>query len=139
MKAVYYAPNMLRLCMDHKNGKKISGRVYGTFLKEPVAFEDFAEMILRVDEAFDLQGFPQSFQDKRSFRKTAGENHHNPNPPVLTDSACFEAEEGTAGTYVVLVATRQNATWQGSVLFPDGSPMAEFASEMELFGILTRM
>lgn len=132
-----YERNTLHVCIDEAQNGSVAGRAYMTTRQEPIVFADFAEFILKADRQFDQQGFPQSWQDKRSFVPAAQpDNHYCAKPPEVQPSERFEMQRGRLNTFLVQVQMRRNATWQGSVFRVNGVPVAPFQSELQLLELL---
>lgn len=123
---------VLRVCVDHSDNGRISGKVYSQRLTRPMAFSDMASLILRLDEVLEKQNFPQAFQHSRTFRE-----HESHVPASVDPSEGIPLEEveraaGALATFTLCVISRRNASWQGWVDWMDGSPRQQFASALEL-------
>lgn len=132
-----YERNTLHVCIDDAQNGSVAGRAYLITRKEPIVFADFAEFILKADRQFDQQGFPQSWQDKRSFVPVAEPNNqYCAKPPAVLPSDRFEMQRGRLNTFLVQVQMRRNATWQGLVFRVNGVRIAPFQSELQLLELL---
>lgn len=126
----------LRVCVDHNEGGRLSGLVYSQRLTGPVAFHDVGELLLRLDELLDTQNFPQAYQKARSFAGGKGSEIPAATDPEHGMPAQTVAEaHGLAGTFLLQITARKNATWQGRVDWLDGR-RDEFESALELIRLL---
>ena len=64
----YYPLNAFRICAD-KIEDDVKGRVYSPMKMECISFSGMGELLVKMDELFDQVGYPQAFQDKRSFEQ----------------------------------------------------------------------
>ncbi len=126
-----YPANSLRICIDSDAAQDFWGKFYSTMNREPVSFRDFGEMIVLADKLFDKRGYPQTFQEKRSFRGTAPGTGHYAAPEIFLSDEEILAQQGARRTFDILVQSRRRAGWQGVLLGEDGI-MREYQSEMDL-------
>lgn len=128
-------PSTLRICIDKASAAVMEGRVLGMRLSQPIEFSDLGDMMLRVDELLNRQGFPQAYQKARVFLEKP------PQPPIPEDEEgmseqAVKAARGAVFTCDLLIRTRQNSTWQGAVDWLDGSEIARFFSALELLRMI---
>ena len=126
-----YPANSLRVCIDSGAAEDFRGRFYCKMNREPIGFRDFGELIVLADKLFDKRGYPQTFQEKRSFRGTTSGTGHYAAPEIFLSDEEILAQEGAHCTFDILVQSRRRAGWQGVLLGADGI-MREYRSEMEL-------
>lgn len=127
----------LRVCVDRAECGRLSGRVYGQRLTAPIAFADFADLLLRVDAVLDAQAFPQAFERTRVFRPNCTEGI--PAAESLEEglpAVAVAAAQGEVGTFTLHVVTRRNTTWQGFVDWLDDAQPQEYASVLELIKLV---
>ncbi len=130
--------NGLRLCIHKVENKEAYGEVHSLLFKEPLHFQSFAEMLLMVDGMFDQIGYPQAFEEKRTF--TDALVHTRPydgSPDIMQDVKKIESCFGKRNTIEIRVETRRKANWQGTVYAITNREnkkqhVAHFCSEMEL-------
>lgn len=123
--------NTLRLCID-SYGCDIQGRFYSRMSGSAVSFESCGELLLRADMLFDESGYPQPFQEKRSFTKEKKRCKYCASPRELCSEEEILKQKGEFCTMDVTVWSRRRAGWQGSILYPDGTFISGFQNEMEL-------
>ncbi len=124
-----YKTAALRVCVD---GQGFSGRIVGQRVKSAIDFTDINDFVIRVDALLDAQQFPRAFQKIRSFTEKG-----QPEVPAvlsqeqLSASGEVDAQQGACATFLLLIRSRQNASWQGQVDWLDGAPAQPFGSTLE--------
>lgn len=128
-----------RVCVDRVGeNRAISGRVYSRRLTAPITFSDLGELLLRLDEVLEAQGFPQAFQRVRTFGDSRGEN----SAPVADDPDDgmtreeVDAAQGGPLTFSLSITSRRNSSWQGLVDWLDGAAAQDFSSALELLKLV---
>lgn len=131
-----YQTAALRVCVD---GQGFSGRIVGQRISTAIHFSDINDFVVRVDALLDVQKFPRAFQKIRSFT----EKQRPDVPAVLVhenmgELAEIEAQQGERATFLLLIRSRQNASWQGSIDWMDGTPKQNFDSTLEFVKALCK-
>ncbi|MEG2000332.1 MAG: hypothetical protein RR053_02935 [Evtepia sp.] len=124
----------LRICMDLPN----AGTIYGQRLTAPLPFHTLSDLILKIDAVLDQQNFPQAYLRTRTFsEKTANDAIalSAPTPQEGMSRREVQLAQGRLITFDILVATRRNATWQGSIIWQDTAAQ-EFSSDLELLRLI---
>lgn len=135
----YFPANAFRICIDHIDGD-ISGRVYSPLIPESISFVSMSEVLVKMDELFDRFGYPQAFQDKRSFDSgRERKNLYRGRPKSAQETETILKQAGGQGTFDVIVRSRQNTSWQGTLYDTDGSALAHFDGEVELLSGMVRL
>jgi hypothetical protein len=113
------------VCVDSYEDGVFAGRFYNPALSGGQNFRSMMQFILGMDRLLNSMNFPQSFMETRSFGEAPAESGI---------SAADEAEtrQGKLATFSVRVIFRQNASWQGSVLWLEGRREESFRSVLEL-------
>lgn len=107
-------PNLIRICIDGYHDGNAYGKVYFTTQHNYIKFYDLAQMVIAVDNVLDLQGFPQSFQKKRSFSKNAAsDTKYKYKPEVVVSAEQWNKQLGLCKTYIIMIETRYHTSWQG--------------------------
>ena len=135
----FYAANQFRLCVDEvKTG--IKGRVYTPLAEKEFSFSDMGEVLLKMDKIFDVAGYPQGFQTKRTFDVLKnGENAYRGVPKPLLDPAAIRQQQGRCATYDVRVLSRRNTTWQGEIYNLSGEKQGHFKGEVGFVSLLLEL
>lgn len=129
-----YPMNAIRVCIDEENGD-LKGRIYSKMSAKPLRFRNCTEMFLIADQLFDECGYPQTFQEKRSFQDETSTAHYA-RPKVRREDEEVMKQCGVCRTVDILVRSRRRAGWQGVLSCEDARPPMEFQSEMELLKYL---
>ncbi len=132
-----YPPNGFRVCIDNREGD-ISGKAYSPLEAHAISYHGFNDLILAMDRIFDKNGYPQAFQEKRSFSEEKAVAPYHGIPAVTVESAYIYEKEGKLFTVDVIVESRRNASWQGHVYLTDGTKIGSFQGELELLQILLK-
>ena len=112
------------VCVDEYASDRFEGRIYNPYLAGAAQFQSLMQMLLTVDQLLDEMNFPQSFTANREFR---------PAPvPAVKGRGQPEKQVGKLATFAVRIIFRQNASWQGSVVWLEGDREESFRSVLEL-------
>lgn len=112
------------VCVDAYDGSVPRGRIYNPALTGAKPFDSLMRFLLEMERLLDEMQFPQPFMLSRRF----------------TDPAQFsqggqdlsEPGRGALATFSVKVIFRQNASWQGSVVWLESGREESFRSVLEL-------
>lgn len=130
-----YPSNGFRICVDGREND-IRGKVFSPLEERTITFSGFNELMLAMDEIFDKNGYPQAFQEKRTFTDKKGSAPYHGVPEVSPEAALIYEKEGTLFTVDVIVESRRNTSWQGYVYLTDNTKLGDFQGEIELLQIL---
>lgn len=134
----YYPLNAFRICAD-AIGDDVEGRVFSPLKAESISFRGMGELLVKMDELFDRVGYPQAFQDKRSFDKDKERvNLYRGIPEGELKPADIIRESGKVRTFDVVVNSRKNTSWQGCVQTDDGTVLGDFDGEIALLAIILK-
>jgi hypothetical protein len=107
--------------------------VTNPYFKEPVAFENVISLVFIIDELQGALNFPQESMRTRSFT----ESSEAAAAPVARKTA---SEAGMTGkpiaSFKLNVMFRQNASWQGGIVWIDTQTESQFRSLLELIMLL---
>lgn len=123
-----YQTAALRVCVDSRD---FSGRIVGQRVSSEICFSGINDFVVRVDTLLDVQKFPQAFQKLRTF--TEKQRPDVPavlSPEEMSETAHVEAQQGKEATFLLLIRSRKNASWQGMIDWLDGSPKVFFDSTL---------
>lgn len=135
----YRARNLVSVCVDAVDGREISGRLYTKYYENPVLFNGISELISDMERFFDEIRYPQASTEARSFRKQSGSESSPPERKEVVEvmsSKDVLAQKGNKGTFVVHIQYRQNATWQGNVVWAEKNITQSFRSALELLKLI---
>lgn len=127
----YYPANAFRICVD-KTGKNVSGRIYTPLAKEAIPFVG-VESLMKMDALFDKAGYPQAYQDKRSFDSDEEKsNLYSGRPNTELEPGEIVEQTGEQFTFDIVVNTRQNTSWQGIIFETGVKKICDFNGDVEL-------
>lgn len=116
----------LCLCVDSYECGEWKGRFYHPVLQGGGSrFESLPQFLTAAEALFDAMKFPQSFTAKRSFAAL-------PESRPGGGTGLEELQQGKRGTFLIQILFRQNASWQGSITWVEGSGEQTFRSVLEL-------
>ena len=126
-------PNMVMVCVDGVENGDIYGRYFHRYKKEETFFPDSATLIIEMERFYDAIGYPQAATKTRKFmererEKVPAKEHMT----VIYDSQTLMQFRGKLATFLVGVTSRQNASWQGDVVWMEQKIRKHFCSDMEL-------
>lgn len=132
--------NMMWICVDQYEDYAIKGRLYSVMKKGSICFNDFDQLVLRADALFDEIEYPQSFQEKRSFKESSKKVEFTKarRGPQQTDDQ-VGVHQGNCFTGIIMVVTRQYANWQGCVMDPSFQVLFQFHDVIELMRNLAKV
>ena len=126
-------PNMVMVCVDGVENGDIYGRYLHRYKKEETFFPDSATLVIEMERFYDAIGYPQAATKTRKFmererEKVPAKEHMT----VIYDSQTLMQFRGKLATFLVGVTSRQNASWQGDVVWMEQKIRKHFCSDMEL-------
>lgn len=127
------------ICVDNYKDNRIEGRLYHCYREKPLFFKDILQFVMEMETLFDQLRFPQSSTIGRYFiEKQDAENKVY----TVRKEVKYMKEEniihqkGEKGTFIVHVQYRQNASWQGSVVWAEKNKTKQFRSALELLKLM---
>jgi len=122
-------------------GGFIRGELQSQYLKAPFVFFDLLRMIEKMEEIFDLKGFPQAFLKPRTFDgagRAVRKNNYLKNNAMkdIMDLKNIEGMDGIKCTFEIAVRFRQNATWQGQITWAEKNLKQNFRSVLEMLRLM---
>ena len=148
-KQMLFARNLICVCIDDDKDADYQGLIYHQYADEPISFNGISSMILEMENLFDEWDFPQRGLAERKFDKKK-ENHKRPVPETDDDKLKIEIisdthgvrnvqnKKGKLATFVIQVVYRQDASWQGHVIYQEDNEKLDFNSALELIKIIDR-
>ena len=124
---------MVMVCVDGVENGDIYGRYFHRYKKEETFFPDSATLVIEMERFYDAIGYPQAATKTRKFmererEKVPAKEHMT----VIYDSQTLMQFRGKLATFLVGVTSRQNASWQGDVVWMEQKIRKHFCSDMEL-------
>lgn len=126
-------PNMVMVCVDGVENGDIYGRYFHRYKKEETFFPDSATLVIEMERFYDAIGYPQAATKTRKFMEREREKvPAKEYMTVIYDSQTLMQFRGKLATFLVGVTSRQNASWQGDVVWMEQKIRKHFCSDMEL-------
>lgn len=126
-------PNMVMVCVDGVENGDIYGRYFHRYKKEETFFLDSATLVIEMERFYDAIGYPQAAIKTRKFiERKGGRIPAKEHMAVISDSQTLMQFRGKLATFLVGVTSRQNASWQGDVVWMEQQIRKHFCSDMEL-------
>ena len=115
------------VCIDRYQGDVPEGRIYHPGGVSS-CFESLTQFLAQMEDHLDEWKLPQSFSAIRSFGAAS-----EPAPGQPEDGW---TRRGKLATFALRILFRQNASWQGSVLWVEGNREESFRSVLELIFLM---
>lgn len=138
VKRIPYSMNLVTVCVDSVEGGVCKGGFWTLFDDAPRPFEELTNLVQGMDAFFDEINFPQRSMAPKSFQKGNPVASYNTISEKEAKMSADELQEkrGDKGTFIVQVQYRQNATWQGKVIWADENKEEHFRSALELIKMI---
>ena len=119
----------------------LKGFLHSQFLETPFVFFDVVRMLKKMEDIFDTNRFPERFVKPRTFgiaksEKIANEKIGSDSVKELESPAINEDAGGIKCTFEISVRFRQNATWQGQILWAEKNVKQNFRSALEMLKLM---
>ena len=115
------------------HNKNIQGVISNPFYDKEIVFENMMQLIILLERISDSLFYPQKTMELRQFSDTS----------AITDPMDFPFETTTdfsnqkvLATFELEVIFRQNASWQGNLVYVDQNLSSSFRSVLELFTLI---
>lgn len=129
--------NLVLVCVDTRSENEVSGRLYTRYWACPKEFSTFWEAVAVMEALYDTLNLPQSAVLARDFSGNILNNSQSRKELTAVQSNDEMIQnKGSIATFVVHVQYRQNATWQGKVLWTDKKIERSFRSALELMKLV---
>ena len=130
-----YSPNLIGIGIDRMSDNDYSGRIWHQYGGDETPFYSIKEMIYEMEALYDQWGFPQNSIHYRVFDEPASRTYRKPvrgekNPDWMT------GRQGELATFIAYVRYRQNATWQGELVWVEKQEKISFSSVLEFLRIM---
>lgn len=108
--------------------KRLDGALRSMRLDEEFQFTGLMQFLALMDAIMDLDNQPQRSVEPRVFSAPASN---------VLDAARWERQKAQPiATFRISILFRQNASWQGTVLWVDRDMESQFRSALELIGLM---
>ena len=140
IKRMISAPNLLNICIDSSKNGECGGRIWYLYKNWPVPFSNTVDLIKKMDGFFDTLNYPEASTVSRTFYMEEKSRKPEEKKEAVAQMAVQELLEkkGDEATFIIYVKYRQNATWQGEVIWADKKKKKCFRSALELLKMIDR-
>jgi len=113
--------------------KNIQGIICNPFFEKDIVFENMMQLITLMERISDSLVYPQKAMQLRQFSDN--------NQPVIDDSFGFETtadftDQLPLATFEIEILFRQNASWQGTIVYAEQNLSSSFRSLLELLTLM---
>lgn len=130
------APDLCCVCVDGAEAGECRGRLFHYYANDALPFRNWCELIMTIDALCDMLGYPQAAEQPRRFGRSVPPQAEKKEVTRLKSKDDLAKENGMLATFVVHVMHRQNATWQGTVVWAEKNQKASFRSALELVKLM---
>ena len=116
------------VCVDSFAQGELRGRFYHPGNPPGVAFQSLTQFLQEMERLLDAISFPDSFQSLRTFAPLSAETEQ---PQEI------HYQPGKLATFSLRILFRQNASWQGTVVWQEGRREQTFRSVLELILLMS--
>lgn len=132
--------NTVVICVDKTTALDVSARLYHCYTEDPIILYRPLEMLKVMEEFFNELGYPQAAtRDRKMISKRKNSEISEPaekEMKMVTTEDCIRKNTGERASFVIKVNSRQNATWQGSILWTERGVTQQFRSALELIKLM---
>ena len=121
------------LCIDSYDEKNLRGRIYNPYLKEGQRFENAMQFLTIAEELFDNMDYPQPFTQSRSFWNNPCYDKEKTTRRKIKEDI---PQNGELTNFALRVIFRQNASWQGSLIWLNENKEDSFRCVLELLKLI---
>lgn len=134
--------SLVCVCIDEYDSGEMRGRIYNAIQEEPQTFNSVITLIKNINYIFDHGDYPQSTMRVRGSGKTIPVAH-----TTKTDDKAgfFDPRHcaynrtnirGKKATFGIKIMFRQNASWQGTLVWIEKNREESFRSALELMMLI---
>lgn len=130
-----YGPNLVCCCIDSNEQGTLQGRLYCGGKKQAVFFPDIHQILFSMEKYFDEIRFPMASTESRSFSDNKPAKLAERGGKLMHDRS-LSKHKGKKSTFIVQVQYRQNATWQGKIIWTEENKVQYFRSALEMLKLI---
>lgn len=137
----FMASNTVIISIDSYENEELGGRLYHFYMEEGEEnrFSSLVQMIKMMEHFFDTIKRPMRSMEERYFvskREEELQQEQEERPLHRQEAENMAIKSGDKATFVVHVCYRQNASWQGTVLWAEEKKKVNFRSALELIKLM---
>jgi hypothetical protein len=133
-----FAPNLICIGVDSFRDNDFVGRIWQPYADDPQEFVGMNDLLIRMDNLYDIWNYPQNALNVRSFFRTqCVEPVRDIRTGEFKDKIDrLQSMRGDEATFIVQVVYRQRATWQGQFVWVEGNEREHFKSAWEFIQLM---
>lgn len=117
---------------SYKN-KNIQGIISNPFFEQDMVFENMMQLITMVERISDSLVYPQKAMQLRQF---SGNNQNDLKEMFTFQTSADFSNMKPIATFELEIIFRQNASWQGNIVYAEQNLSSSFRSVLELLTLL---
>ena len=117
---------------SYKN-KNIQGIISNPFFEQDMVFENMMQLITMVERISDSLVYPQKAMQLRQF---SGNNQNDLKEMFTFQTSSDFSNMKPIATFELEIIFRQNASWQGNIVYAEQNLSSSFPSVLELLTLL---
>ena len=118
----------IMIYVDSYANRVLSGRFHVASSQDVQFFGSLSQLLIAVNNILDQENFPQAFSKLRNFNAPQGGGENS--------QGTLNRWTGNAATFVVRILFRQNASWQGNIVYAEKGLSSSFRSVLELLSLM---
>lgn len=121
--------NIMTVRVNSYDNYCMKGYLYHAQSDKGIEFSSIVELLLQIEALMDATNTPQRSEETRSFPGGVGSR-------PSTEARAGGEKIPSLATFQLNIMFRQNATWQGSLLWADEGMEAHFRSVLEVINLM---
>ena len=132
------AAKKIQVCVDACGCGGLEGRAYHPVLGQTARFSDVNQLWSNLEEVFNTIEYPAASTKCRAFgeKKQEDSKGNEERQAMAQEKIAGTCPAGKKATFIVQVMYRQNATWQGQVVWSEKNETRQFRSALELVKLI---
>lgn len=124
----------VKVTINRYSDGEVNGQLSNAYDNKIYTFNSMWNMIKIMDSVFDGYAFPQASHEMRSFTGLDNATDTSIEPSQIDENgdAIDNGAAHVSANFIIYVYYRQNATWQGEILWVEGKQERKFRSTMEM-------
>ena len=119
----------ITICVDSYEDSLLKGYLYHSTLTGGKRIDNMMQLILTIENILEETGFPKAMTEKRLFGSFAPQESKK---EMVSEATGYAAIKGGLATFRLRIMFRQNASWQGSLVWVENNAEETFRSALEL-------
>ena len=117
------------------DNKCMQGTISNPFFEKEMVFENIMQLIIMLERISDSLVFPQKAMELRQFSECNTSKTENKDTFNFETTADF-TEMLPLATFELEIIFRQNASWQGNIVYAEENLSSSFRSVLELLSLM---